>query len=369
MNIGICGNGVTAVKAFFVVELAALLSGGSMSGQAPPPPQSNSSFIDASGAAHVTRVIPVPATVSPEGQKTIGRSELDLVSTETLAEARAKVDAWQSKAATKALSLYPANVDSSTIAGVSVRVVTPLSIPKEKARRILIDVHGGGFRVDSGSFTESIPIANLTQTKVISVLYRLAPEYPFPAAVDDTVAVYRELLKAYEPQNIGLYGSSAGAILTGEVAVRLRQLGLPLPAALGIFSGSGDLSRPGDSRSFFSLHGLSGHLDLPGAPTDQDYVGSTNRKNTVLSPIYADLKGMPPALFVTSTRDLLLSGTVNLHRAFLSAGVDARLVVFEGLSHTFWNDFGLPESKEAFQIMANFFDEKLGSHPSGKIGE
>ncbi len=182
-------------------------------------------------------------------------------------------------------------------------------------------MHGGGFNSDSGSLTETIPIANLTQTKVVAVLYRLAPEHPFPADVDDTVAVYKELLKTYKPEHIGLYGTSAGAILTAEVAVKLKQLGLPEPAALGVFSGSGDLSRAGDSQALFALQGLSGALKPPGATMDLGfYAGHTDLKDPVLSPLFADLKGMPPALFITSTRDLLLSGTTILHRAFLARG-------------------------------------------------
>lgn len=338
-----------------------LLSGTAAPGQGAPAPQSNSSFIDSAGTALVTRVVPVPMTISPQAQRVVARSIPDVASTDTVAESRAKVDAWQYRAAAEALDLFPVNMGVSAIAGVPVRVVTPLSIPQSNADRVLMNVHGGGFRVDSGSFTESIPIAYLTQTRVVSVLYRLAPEHPYPAAVDDAVAVYRELLKTHEPRNIGLYGTSAGAILTGEVAVRLRQLGLPLPAALGMFSGTGDLTRTGDSESFFALGGLAGHLDMPGAQPLPDYVGTADRRDPVLSPIYADLRGMPPALFVTSTRDLLLSGTVNLHRAYLRAGVDARLVVFDALNHTFWNDFSLPESREALGIMAAFFNERLGA--------
>ena len=79
----------------------------------------------------------------------------------------------------------------------------------------------------------------------------------------------------------------------------------------------------------------------------------------MLSPIYADLHGMPPTLFVTSGRDLLLSGTANLHRAFLNAGVDARLVVFDALPHAFWYDPKLPEAIEANHIMADFFVKTL----------
>jgi monoterpene epsilon-lactone hydrolase len=179
--------------------------------------------------------------------------------------------------------------------------------------------------------------------------------------VDDVVAVYKELLKTYPPHGIGIYGTSAGAILTCEVAVRLKQLGLPLPAALGIFSGLADFSRVGDSRQLFTLNGFPGRLepiDANHLPSDQ-YVGKTDRKDPVLSPIFADLHGMPPTLLVTSTRDILLSDTTTLHRAMLRAGDDARLVVFEALPHAFWYHFQLPETQEALELMAKFFDEKL----------
>jgi acetyl esterase/lipase len=79
----------------------------------------------------------------------------------------------------------------------------------------------------------------------------------------------------------------------------------------------------------------------------------------VLSPLYSDLRGFPPTLFVTSTRDLLLSGTTVLHRAFLRAGVDAQIAVFEALPHPFWNETHLPETKEANQIIAQFFEKQL----------
>ena len=329
-------------------------------------PQTDTSVIDADGTAHITRVIPVPQTLSPQAQKMIGRQVSDAANPQTLAERRSGTDAWQARAGLAMKAVYPVNLSETKIAGVPVRIVMPLAVPAEKQDRVLINVHGGGFNSDSGSLTESIPIANLTQTKVVSILYRLAPEHPFPAGVDDTIAVYKELLKTYQPKNIGLYGTSAGAILTAEVAVRLKQLGLPLPAALGVFSGLGDFSRAGDSQAMYALGGLAGHLDPPtvNGVHDAEYVGSTVRTDPVLSPLFADVHGFPPTLFITSTRDMLLSGTTILQRHFLESGVPAPMVVFEGLPHAFWNDVSLPESHEAHHIMAKFFDKHVGDSPS-----
>jgi epsilon-lactone hydrolase len=344
----------TALTLFILVTSAAV----AQQNQPASVPQTDTCTVDADGTAHITRVIPVPGTISPEAQKVISRAGPSGPEP-TLAERRAHTDAFRIGRATEARKLFPVDVEGKTIGGVQCDVITPAKV--QDAGRVLINVHGGGFNSDSGSLVEGIPIASLTHITVVSVYYRLAPEHPFPAAVDDTVAVYKELLKTYKPERMGLFGTSAGAILTAEVAVALRRANLPLPAALGIFSGTGDLSQPGDSQAFYSVQGLGGQLSSPlQRSTNTAYVGTTDPKDSVLSPLYADLRGFPPSLFVTSTRDLLLSGTTILHRAFLRAGVDAQLVVFEALPHAFWYDYHLPETQEALDIMAKFFDAKLG---------
>lgn len=323
--------------------------------------QTDSSRIGPDGTAYVTRVVLVPTTVSAEAQHWLARPVSDANVPQTLEQRRVGTDKWQAGAGEAAEKIYPVHVESATMAGVPVRVVTPLTVTAEKRDRVLMNLHGGGFNSDSGSLTESVPIANLTGVKVIAVLYRLAPEHPYPAALDDAVAVYKELLKTHKPRDIGIYGTSAGAILTAEVTVRLKQLGLPLPALTGVFSGLGDFSRMGDSMSMYALNGLSGHLDPPNAEGhDREYIGKTDAKDPVLSPLYADLHGLPPTLFITSGRDMLLSGTTILHRAYLRADDDAQLVVFEALPHAFWNDMSLPESREAHQVMAKFLGEHLG---------
>jgi len=320
----------------------------------------DTSYIDENGTAHITRVIPIPDDLSPEARASVARPGPDQAPPEPLAKRRANQDAGQVRGRAAWSALLPNKIQETTIAGVPVHIVTPDNMPAANADKVLINLHGGSFNADSGSYAESIPIAGYTGMKVVAVLYRLAPEHIFPAAVDDTIAVYKELLKTYRPNHIVIYGTSAGATLTAETAVRIKQLGLPMPAALGIFSTLDSFARMGDSYSIFTLSGLRGHLEPADSSIhDPWYVGSTNVKDPVLSPIYADLHGMPPTLFVTATRDALLSSTVNLHRAYLRAGVDARLVVFDVLGHAFWYNSALPESIEASHLMADFFVKQL----------
>jgi epsilon-lactone hydrolase len=323
--------------------------------------QGDSATFDADGTAHISRAVPMPTTISPEAQTWLESLTHTTPGPETLAERRARTDAWRLQDSAEARKLYPVNVEEATTAGVRTDNITPMGMPAENKNRVLINLHGGGFNSDSGSLIEGVPISNLARMKVVSVYYRLAPENPFPAAVDDVVAVYRELLKTYKAHSIGIFGTSAGAILTCEVTVKLKQLGLPLPGALGVFSSLADFSRAGDSRQLFALNGFPGQMqpvDSQHLP-DSEYVGKTDRKDPVLSPLFADLHGWPTSLLVTSTRDLLLSDTTIFHRALLGAGNDSQLVVFEALPHAFWYHFQLPETKEALELMAKFFDEKV----------
>src|SRR5271157_3067868 len=325
-------------------------------------PAADSAIFDADGTAHITRIIPMPSTISPEAQKWLDSLMHQKYGPETLAERRANTDKWRAQDSAEARKLFPVTVEEKMIGGVRTDVISPLETPDANRGRVLINLHGGGFNSDSGSLIEGVPISNLAKIQVVSVYYRLAPENPFPAAVDDVVAVYKQVLKDHKPQNIGIFGTSAGAILTGEVAVKLKQSGIPLPGALGLFSTLADFSRPADSQNIFTLNGLPGELSPqdPNKPMTQEYAPQTDPRDPVLSPIFADLHGMPPTLLVTSTREILLSNTSIFHRALLHAGVDAQLVVYEAMPHAFWYHFQLPETRETLDSMAKFFDQKLG---------
>ena len=241
------------------------------------------------------------------------------------------------------------------IAGVPVKHVRKQGIDVVADRRLLINFHGGGFLFDGGSLNETIPLAGLTGIPAITVLYRMAPEHPFPAAVDDALAVYRAALADRPASAIGVFGTSAGAVLTLQLLARIKLEGLPMPGAAGVFSGAGDLSMVGDCEAF--LPPIMGTRTA--SETLSEYCGDTPRNDPLLSPMFGDLSGLPPTQLMTSTRDQLLSHTVLADLALRQAGVQVDLRVYEGLAHAFWGWIDCPESEIALAAQAEFFTKHL----------
>lgn len=296
---------------------------------------------------------PSPQTISSAAQLAL-LSLSNSTSTGDLTTHRAMCARVQQELGAIQLERHNVRMSETSLGGVAVRVFTPTNVADSDRAEVLLNLHGGGFIVDAGSITENVPIAAYARTPVVAVRYRLAPEHPFPAAVDDAEAVYRCLLAGHAPERIGLYGTSAGACLCTQLLVRLRQRGLPLPRVFGFFTGTADLSRSGDSEFFFR----------PGADTDREaqfpeYIGGNDRSSPEVSPIFSDLEGLPPTLCIAGTRDFLLSQTALFHQALLRSGVDARLLIYEAMPHAHWIFLDLPESDQAFRAMADFFSSHL----------
>jgi acetyl esterase/lipase len=310
----------------------------------------------------VALTVPIPPSISAEAQQMLREAAAAGDPTRGLTlplpELRALYGGIQQQLTQTLLKMHPVSVERKSIAGVPVSLVTPARQAPNAAGRLLLNVHAGAFMLGQGSITEAIPIAARTGLPVLAIDYRLAPEHPFPAAVEDTIAVYREVLKTHDPRRLALYGSSAGAVLTAQTAVRARQLGLPLPAALGFFSGTADFSRPADSEAYFSLGGLAPFV-APIAVQAKGYLAGAKLTDPVMSPLLSDLKGFPPTLLMTGTRDFFLSSTANFHRALMHAGVAAQLVVFDAMPHEHWTHPGLPEGVEALDLQARFLAEHV----------
>lgn len=259
---------------------------------------------------------------------------------------------------------FPVVSHPETIAGVPVLVYEPRGgVSAANRDRVLINVHGGGFQacfLECGGM-ESMPMAALTGLKVISIDYREGPAHHYPEALQDVEAVYREVLKTYQPTHIALYGCSAGGILTAQSLAHFARHNIPMPAAAGVFCAGGDGMR-GDSAI---IGNLLGDGEAPNPPAagggDIGYMSTAAKDDPEAYPARdpAVLAKFPPTLVVTGTRDFAMSSAVNLHSKLVAAGVDARLHVWEGGRHAFFYDVRVPEAHEAYKVMARFFAAHL----------
>lgn len=264
--------------------------------------------------------------------------------------------------------LYSVDIAEHVLAGVRARTVVPKGPGDTDNRdRVLINLHGGGFMVgDSGTIglLKSIPIASIGHIQVISIDYRQGPEFKFPAASEDVAAVYRELLKHFKPQNIGIFGCSAGGLLAAEAIAWIQKLHLPRPGAIGVLCASADARWAGDA--YFTVPALSGRAPpSPGDPPNYDekyYYGNNDLTNPLLSPITSPvvLAAFPPTLIVTATRAEELSAAVHTDTELTKAGVICELHVWDGMWHGFYMDPDRPDSREAYNVIVKFFQRHLG---------
>ncbi|HLZ85276.1 MAG TPA: alpha/beta hydrolase, partial [Caulobacteraceae bacterium] len=259
--------------------------------------------------------------------------------------------------------LFPHKVNKTEIAGVTIREITPASLDPAKAGKRLINLHGGGYVLNGGeaSTGEAVLGANYSRMKVIAVDYRMAPEHPFPAAVDDAVAVWKAVTSEQGPKSVGVFGTSAGGGLTLALTLKLKELGLPLPGALALGTPWTDLTGASDSYAVNAeVDGIFSSFDTIGRAMARVYAGEAGVTHPLVSPIFGDFAGFPPTILTTGTRDILLSDTVRAYRALRDAGVKARLEVHEAMSHAeYIYAFDSPESATAFRDIAAFFDRHL----------
>ena len=296
-----------------------------------------SAMTDSTGGLLVpARSIPVPASISKEAQAFLAGATKRIA-----AAGQGAGERDQSQAAERALQLLRPRADGfkgafATIElplGAKLYQVTPEGRRGRRARVAYIDIHGGGFTSGGGEMCQVLARLRAMEhrVEVFSVDYRLAPEHPYPAGLDDTVAAYRAVLELVKPGNLVVAGSSAGGNLAAALMLRARAEGLPLPAGLLLLTPGLDMTGAGDSRQtnkFLDVN-LYGGGEGPDA-----YAGGADPREPHLSPIYGTIpKGWPPTLLSSGTRDLLLSDTVRMHRKLRRAGVRAELHITEAGPH------------------------------------
>lgn len=236
--------------------------------------------------------------------------------------------------------------------------------PGTPADRVLLYIHGGGWRVGSAKTHRGFVsrLACASGVRALSIDYRLAPEHPFPAGLDDCAAAYEWLLQnGVASRKIVIAGDSAGGNLALALLVRLRDAGKPLPAGAVAISPAPDLTFSGES------HRTRKALDPffwkdSGGEIVSDYIGDLDPRHPLISPVYADLHGLPPLLIHIGDHEVLLDDAVRFGERAAAAGVDVKTVVWPEMFHVFQIFTPLlPEARRASAQIAEFIASRLNA--------
>ena len=249
-------------------------------------------------------------------------------------------------------------VEPVTVAG---RVAEWLRAPGTSAQRAILYLHGGGYVMGSPNTHRSLggEVSRAAQAGVLMVDYRLAPEAPFPAAVDDGVASFEWLLaQGFKPQNLAIAGDSAGGGLAAATLLALRDRKLPLPGAAVCISPWSDLTCTNESYKtraaadpMVTPDGIGNMADL--------YLQGKDAKLPYASPNFANLRSLPPLLIHVGRDEVLLDDSIKLHEKAKADGVDSTLEIWDDMIHV-WHAFHpmLPEGKQGIARVGAFLQEK-----------
>ena len=249
--------------------------------------------------------------------------------------------------------------------------VTPEGVPSiwistpgmTRGGKVILYLHGGGYILGSAeaNLANALRIGPAAGIKVLSVDYRLAPEHPFPAGLEDARTVYHWLLAhGFASKDIVVYGDSSGGGLALALGLSLKQNGEPLPAAIAAISPVTDLLRQGDTNETLKWVDPSTRGADPETGHDVLYAGDHDRHDPLISPVFGDYAGYPPLLLQVGTRDVLLSDSIRLARKARSDGADVTLDIWEGMWHVWHDHPDVPEAQQASEAVAAFFLDHLG---------
>lgn len=313
------------------------------------------------------RKVPVPDAVSAELRKVIGSPLPPKAKMPTTAQGWKKLqrerDAEGEQTARAAAKRLGVKVEPKKVAGVPCYLLTPKAVAPAKAKHLIVHVHGGAFVFYGGlaATWEAAVLADACKARVLSIDYRMPPDHPFPAAPDDVLAVWKAVLKEHDRRDVVMGGTSAGGALVLTTMLRCKADKVAMPAALFLGTPWADLTKSGDSVYLNAeVDNVLGRYEGRLEACAKLYAKDRDLKDPLLSPARGDLSGLPPAILLSGTRDLLLSPTVRTHRKLRAAGVPAELHVYEGMSHAdYLVGFPAPEARDAWAEVASFFDRHL----------
>ena len=237
-----------------------------------------------------------------------------------------------------------------------------ISIPSAIENNLILYLHGGGWVAGSINTHRDLAarISRAAKTRVLIIDYRLAPEHPFPAGLNDCLKAYNWILsKGTKSKNLVIAGDSAGGNLTLASLIKLRDESIPLPAAAVCLSPVTDLTLSGESyKTKAELDPSVKREDIEFMVTQ--YVDLKDRQNPLVSPLYADLRDLPPLLIHVGTAEVLYDDSTRFAKRAKEAGVDVTLEIFEDMIHVFHTFAPLaPEGQEGIEKIAEFILSKI----------
>ncbi|WP_020599165.1 alpha/beta hydrolase [Spirosoma panaciterrae] len=363
------------MRTTFIFFIYTIGLGSFLLGKAQSIKPANDSVKNSSAWIIKNRVVPPPSAVSKELNLSISSiPQPDYTTRQYVPKNQAEWKTIQNALAkqevlnvTEMAQKLNVTVEQKTIGGVSVYHIDPKTGPGVLGKVVFIHIHGGAYVFSAGKagIREGILLATLLKMPVLSVDYKMPPDHPYPAALDDVIGAYKGLLDMYPTYKVVIGGTSAGGGLTMAAILRMKELKLKLPNAVFLGTPWSDLTKTGDS--YYINEGIDRSLVTNDGFLESAaklYGNGISLKDPYLSPIYGDLSGFPPTFLVTGTRDLFLSNTVRTHRKLRDVGTEADLVVIEGMSH---GDYMLlpdvPESQSVFRDLNNFLKKYLSARP------
>ena len=257
----------------------------------------------------------------------------------------------------RAPSDAPIKQSAFELDGVRTYVFTPESVADNPSAPLFIDIHGGALVSGSGEACVALTKPWALERDMITWApdYRMPPLHPYPAALDDLMAVYRKALDERDPRDLFVGGGSAGGNLAAALLLRAKDEGLPMPVASVLLTPEVDLTESGDSfQTNLGIDGVLGSL----MESNLLYANGHDLDHPYLSPLFGDLSGFPPTYLQAGTRDLFLSNTVLMHRALRKAGVEAELHIGEAMGHGGFGG-GTPEEQELDAEVARFLKRHM----------
>lgn len=313
----------------------------------------------------------LPITISQEARDVISSWTIEgRNSGAHLPKADAPIEEWvkiQTKFAEaasmhipKVIEAYKAKIDTVFLDGIRAISVKPKNY--KKSEKVIVYIHGGAFAFYPADVTlvSSVPLADITGLKIITIDYTLAPQAKFNQISDEIIKSYQALLKIYKKEDIAIYGDSAGGAIAASTILKMRDQKIGLPGAFVIWSGWLDVDEIGDT--YFTLKNNDPNLVYENFLENcaEAYAPKSEWKNPYVSPVYGDYsKDFPPTLIQVGGKEIFLSNSIRMFRKLKENNKEVELDVYEGMWHVWQGYYNVPEAKMAISNTKNFIFKHL----------